>query len=150
MSKRSQWMGLIALLSCALSGCSASQGSELRLGQGGAAQEVAAGVTRADIEAARVRLNPARVPGELRAVVPFAERWGIGDDAIREAALDAATDQEKSEFAAAVNPYNARITKWLDSFPHGGSDMSDEAAAFMFMQSALDELGFYEEAVDQG
>lgn len=149
MSKRSQWMGLIAVLSCGLSGCSASQGSELRIGQSGAAQEVAGGFTRADIEAARVRLNPARVPGELRAVVPFAERWGIGDDAIREAALDAATEEEKSEFAAAVNPYNARITKWLDSFPQG-SGMSDEAAAFMFMQSALDELGFYEEAVDQG
>lgn len=149
MSKRSQWMGLIAVLSCGLSGCSASQGSELRLGQSGAAQEVAAGVTRADIEAARVRLNPARVPGELRAVVPFAERWGIGDDAIREAALDAATDEEKSEFAAAVNPYNARITKWLDSFPQG-SGMSDEAAAFMFMQSALDELGLYEGPIDQG
>jgi hypothetical protein len=142
-------MGLIAVLSCGLSGCSAPQGSGLRLGQIGAAQEVAADVTRADIQAARVRLNPARVPAELRAVLPFAERWGIGDDAIREGALDAATDEEKSEFAAAVNPYNARITKWLDSFPQG-SDMSDEAAAFMFMQSALDELGVYEEAVDQG
>jgi hypothetical protein len=38
----------------------------------------------------------------------------------------------------AITPLYARITAWLDSF--GGGTMSDEAAAFMYMQLALEEM----------
>ena len=85
------------------------------------------------------KLNPAKVPNDLRPLIPLAERWGIGDDVDREAALARATKAEQQKLRRAVEAHAAKITEWLDSF---GADetMSDEAAAFMYMQLAVDEL----------
>ena len=85
------------------------------------------------------KLNPAMVPNELRPLIPLAERWDIGDDVDREAALARATKAEQQKLRRAVEAHTSKITEWLDSF---GSDetMSDEAAAFMYMQLAVDEL----------
>ncbi|HZO19183.1 MAG TPA: hypothetical protein VFB46_09380 [Gemmatimonadaceae bacterium] len=84
------------------------------------------------------RLNPDRVPAELRHLVHLAERWGIGDDVERIAAVDRATPAERAELEQAVTPVSDRITAWLDSF--GQTVMPDEAAAFMYMQLALEEM----------
>ena len=84
------------------------------------------------------RLNPDRVPAELRHLVHLAERWGIGDDVERNAAVDRATPAERAELEQAVTPVSGRITAWLDSF--GQTVMPDEAAAFMYMQLALEEM----------
>jgi hypothetical protein len=84
------------------------------------------------------RLDPEQVPADLRHLVPMAERWGIGDDVDRVAKGDGATAAEREELRAAVEPHHARITAWLDSFGQGL--MSDEAAAFMYMQLALAEI----------
>jgi hypothetical protein len=85
------------------------------------------------------KLNPAKVPNDLRPLIPLAERWGIGDDVDREAALARATKAEQQKLRQAVEAHASKITEWLDSF---GADetMSDEAAAFMYMQLAVDEL----------
>jgi hypothetical protein len=48
------------------------------------------------------------------------------------------TPAEREELRAAVAPVHATITAWLDSFGQGA--MSDEAAAFMYMQLALEEI----------
>jgi hypothetical protein len=40
--------------------------------------------------------------------------------------------------AAGVTPASSSITTWLDSFGKGA--MTDEAAAFMYMQLALEEM----------
>jgi hypothetical protein len=84
-------------------------------------------------------LNPARVPEHLRELLPLAERWGIGDDVDRGRALERATEAERQELRQAVAEHGAEITKWLDSFGSGAA-MSDEAAAFMYMQLAVEEL----------
>jgi hypothetical protein len=84
------------------------------------------------------RLDAEQVPAELRHLVPMAERWGIGDDVDRNANVDGASAAEREELRAAVEPHHARITAWLDSFGQG--QMSDEAAAFMYMQLALTEM----------
>jgi hypothetical protein len=89
-------------------------------------------------EARAQRLDPEQVPAELRHLVPIAERWGIGDDVDRNARVDAATPAERDELATALEPHHARITAWLDSFGQGL--MSDEAAAFMYMQLAHTEM----------
>jgi hypothetical protein len=89
-------------------------------------------------EARAQRLDPEQVPADLRHLVPMAERWGIGDDVDRVAKGDRATAAEREELQAAVEPHHARITAWLDSFGQG--QMSDEAAAFMYMQLALTEM----------
>jgi hypothetical protein len=39
-------------------------------------------------------LDPTKVPAPLRPLLPVAEKWGIGDDFEREAAVDAASPQE--------------------------------------------------------
>jgi hypothetical protein len=89
-----------------------------------------------DVRAQRVEAE--QVPPELRHLVPMAERWGIGDDVDRIAKVDRATAAEREELRTAVEPHHDRITAWLNSFGEG--QMSDEAAAFMYMQLALMEM----------
>ena len=84
------------------------------------------------------RLNPQQVPEDLRHLVPLAEKWGIGDDADRNARVESSTPAERSELRAAITPVASSITTWLDSF--GKEPMSNEAAAFMYMQLALEEM----------
>ncbi len=84
------------------------------------------------------RLDPEKVPADLRHLTPVAERWGIGDDVDRNVKVDAATAAEREELQTAVEPYGARITEWLNSF--GQTVMPDEPAAFMYMQLALEEM----------
>ena len=84
------------------------------------------------------RLDSARVPADLRDLVPFAQRWGIGDDVTRSERVQKATDTERSELRAAFGPRQARITAWLDSFRQGA--MPEEAAAFMYTQLAIEEM----------
>lgn len=88
-----------------------------------------------------IRLDPGRVPASLRLLVPLAEKWGIGDDIIRNDCVDQASDAEKRELHDAFyGPYE-RITEWLDGF--GGRPLTEEALAFMYAQKALDEMGHY-------
>jgi hypothetical protein len=89
-------------------------------------------------DAPALQLDASKVPEDLRSLVPLAARWGIGDDVDRNAKVDKATDAERAELKNAVDPLSTRITAWLDSFPSGA--MSNEAAAFMYMQLALEEM----------
>ena len=85
------------------------------------------------------RLDAAKVPENLRPLVPLAARWGIGDDLERADALAKSTEQERAELRGAVAAHGGEITAWLDSFGRGAT-MTDEAAAFMYMQLAVEEL----------
>jgi hypothetical protein len=109
------------LVLMSLSACSERQGS----GGFGSSEAVA-------------RLDSAKVPADLRDLVPFAQRWGIGDDVARSERVRKATAAERSELRAAFAPRQARITAWLDSFGQGA--MPDEAAAFMYTQLAIEEM----------
>ncbi len=84
-------------------------------------------------------LDPQNVPAGLRHLTPLAEKWGIGDDVIRLDCVDAASEAERQELRDALAEPHDEITAWLDSF--GDRPMSDEAAAFMYMQLALAEMG---------
>ena len=84
-------------------------------------------------------LDSAKVPADLRDLVPLAQRWGIGDDVARSERVQKATAAERSELRAAFGPRQARITAWLDSFGQGVV-MPDEAAAFMYTQLAIEEM----------
>jgi hypothetical protein len=95
------------------------------------------------IAAARTPLDPAKVPASLRGLVPLAEYWGIGDDVLREMMQEGESPAKKKAMADAVNPHNAAITAWLDGL-RTGEPMSDEAAAFMYMQLGLDEMGLFQ------
>ena len=88
--------------------------------------------------AAVEQLDPVRVPADLQHLVPLAREWGIGDDVDRNAKVSRSTPADRERLRAALKPYQTRITAWLDSF--AGGRMSDEAAAFMYMQLALEEI----------
>jgi hypothetical protein len=88
-----------------------------------------------------IHLDPALVPSDLRHLIPLAEKWGIGDGIIRTDLIYKSSDSEKRELHDALYEPFERITEWLDSF--AGRPLSEEAEAFMHMQGALDEMGFY-------
>ena len=87
----------------------------------------------------RTELSAANVPERLRALLPLAKKWGIGDDVERTEALKRASGEELQALRTAVQTHGTAITQWLDSFS-SGADMTDEAAAFMYMQLAVEEL----------
>ena len=90
-------------------------------------------------ESAPPGLDDSKVPQEFRHLLPLAERWGIGDDIDRFEAVERATPEERAELDAATREYGTRINDWLNTFDSGA--MSEEAAAFMYMLSASDEMG---------
>jgi len=88
-----------------------------------------------------LHLDPAHVPIHLRHLVPLAEKWGIGDDIIRNDLINESSSTEKGELHAALYAPFESITDWLASF--SARPLSPEAEAFMYMQTALDEMGYY-------
>jgi len=93
---------------------------------------------RAASAAAVPRLDPAKVPEGLRGLVALAQEWGIGDDVERGAKVERASPAERAGVRAAVAPFQQQITAWLNSF--GRDPMPDEAAAFMYLQLAIEEM----------
>lgn len=87
----------------------------------------------------RTVLSMKNVPDEFRDLVPLALKWGIGDDALRGDVTDAATDADKLELVSALTGKLGAINRWIDSFPEDA--MTDEAAAFMYMGEAIEEIG---------
>jgi hypothetical protein len=88
-----------------------------------------------------LNLDPANVPADLRHLVPLAEKWGVGDDIIRNDLVNKSSIAEKREAHDAIYAPFGRITEWLASF--GARPLTPEAEAFMYLQSALDEMGFH-------
>ncbi|HDS1556832.1 TPA: hypothetical protein QEL11_000640 [Stenotrophomonas maltophilia] len=138
-----RWM-LLLTLCLALQACTQTPAppSPLQHGQIGTAAELASqrGLTAPNTP----RLRRDLVPAELVDLIPLAEKWGIGDDLLRSEMQERATDAEKQAMGDALKDRHARITAWLDSFPPGQS-MSDEAAAFMYMQVSADEMGLMQQ-----
>jgi len=84
------------------------------------------------------QLDPNQVPELLRPLVPLAQVWGVGDDVDRADFTARASAADREALQQAIAPHQARITAWLDSF--GTNPMSDEAAAFMYLQLAVEEM----------
>lgn len=84
-------------------------------------------------------LDPQKVPEQLRNLLQLAAKWGIGDDIIRDDFERKASGDEKQELRNALSGRNAEITQWLNSF-EAGKPIPQEAACFMYMQLALDEM----------
>lgn len=94
--------------------------------------------TRASMGQA-ARLDTTQVPAELRPLTALAAEWGIGDDDERAQKVEGSSREQREALRAAVLPHDQRITEWLDSFGQG-SAMTDEAAAFMYMRLAIEEM----------
>ena len=83
-------------------------------------------------------LSSENVPAEFRDLLPLATKWGIGDDAIRGDVTEAATEAEKQHLVEALAGRMSALDQWVMSFSE--DKMSDEAAAFMYMGEAVDEM----------
>ena len=88
------------------------------------------------------KLDPGKVPDKLRDLLGLAIKWGIGDDIIRYDFEQKASEEEKQEFKKALTGRTAEIRQWLDSYGQGNA-MPEEAACYMYMLSALDEMGLW-------
>jgi hypothetical protein len=88
-----------------------------------------------------LRLDPVQVPTDLRHLVPLAEKWGIGDDIVRNDFIDKSSSAEKRELHDSLYAPFETITEWLASFAE--RPLSAEAEAFTYMLTALDEMGYY-------
>jgi hypothetical protein len=85
------------------------------------------------------KINPENVPETLHDLVPLAIKWGIADDIMRSDFEQKASEEEKQELKSAMAGRTADINSWLNSFENG-KPMSDEAACFMYMLEAVDEM----------
>jgi hypothetical protein len=85
-----------------------------------------------------IRLDAQKVPAPLRDLIPLAETWGIGDDIIRFDFEQKASEPAKAALVAHLQGRIEEVQDWLGRQPDG--DMSEEAAAFMYMLSAWDEV----------
>lgn len=95
---------------------------------------------RVDEDRARARIERTeRVPSDLRDLIPYAERWGLGDDVSRGYLTERATEAEKEELAGVLADRWARIGDWIDGYPAG--DLPHEAVVFMYMMEAAVEMG---------
>ena len=92
-------------------------------------------------------LDPEKVPEQLRDLLPLAAKWGIGDDIIRDDFEQKSSEAEKQELKSALAGRMAEVTQWLDSF-EVGKPMPEEAACFMYMQEALDEMRLWPDQKD--
>jgi hypothetical protein len=88
------------------------------------------------------KIDPLEVPEHLRDLIPMAERWGIGDDVLRQEIWDEATPEEKEDLKAGLQGRTKEISDWLDELERTASD-SGAAAYFMYLLEGLDESGLW-------
>jgi hypothetical protein len=69
-------------------------------------------------------------PGDLRDLIPLAEKWGIGDDIIRFDAEEKSTAADKDELLRGVGPRFEEIEAWLATA--GAGEMSEEMCVIVF------------------
>ena len=86
-----------------------------------------------------IRIDPDKVPGNLRDLIPMVEKWGIADNIIRWDFGKKTSEAEKQEFKAKLSGGTKEVTEWLDSF-NDEREISEEAGHFMYMLEALDEM----------
>jgi hypothetical protein len=83
--------------------------------------------------------DAARVPASIRALASAASRYGIGDDPCRYLLMKRIPKKERVQLIKRADRLAKKVDEWLDGFG-GGDKMSDEAAAFMFLMSGVEEI----------
>lgn len=83
-----------------------------------------------------IRIDPSKVPADLRDLIPWAERFGIGCDVTRHDIGRRTSQKDKDALSDALRGRHARIEAWLNSLlPEDGSDRTwtEVEAAFSHM-----------------
>ena len=80
-----------------------------------------------------------KVPKALRSLAAAASRYGIGDDVCRPLIMKKVPKATRARLIKAVDKLAPEVDAWLDSFG-GGENMSVEAAAYMYLYEAIEEI----------
>jgi hypothetical protein len=83
-----------------------------------------------------LKLDPGKVPLALRHLIPLAERWGEGDDIIRDDMIKTASAEERQVLKRAVAEHDDLMDAWLAGPEAKGPTYSDEYNAFSCMRMA--------------
>ena len=89
-------------------------------------------------EHAQSGIDASSVPASLRALLPIAQRFGVGDDPCRTYFVSRATKAERTRALELVGPHLDIVQEWLDTFTPGS--LPPEAAAFFWLLEALEEM----------
>jgi hypothetical protein len=85
-----------------------------------------------------IRLDATRVPEQFRIWIPLAERWGIGDDLIREDCVSTAAPSELRELLEFGDAYDEVLDEWLTGPESESKAPSEEYCAFTCLGMAWD------------
>ena len=88
-------------------------------------------------------LNEDEVPLELRQLIPFAKKWGIGDAEARENLIQNSSLSELVDLEQKVGPLMQQITDWTDGYSESQLRNSATAGYFIFLQIAYEEASTY-------
>jgi len=83
-------------------------------------------------------INSSRVPSELHKLIPFAEKFGIPDDLLREMLIKRSSLPELQELKSAIAANEEALDRWLAGDEAQGATFSDEYVAFSAMRMAAD------------
>lgn len=87
-----------------------------------------------------IRLNPERVPEPLRHLIPFAEKFGVSDDLIRDDLIEHTPKDELDDLRRMVLNHDDLLDEWLAGPECYGPSYSDEYIAFSAMRMSADAL----------
>lgn len=82
-----------------------------------------------------------RVPESVRALAPWACRYGVGDDYCRSFLLLRLSKKDRTALTQEIDANAHVIHAWLDSFD--GASMPPEAVAFMYLALGVEEIREY-------
>ena len=85
-----------------------------------------------------IDFDPKRVPQAFRSLLPVARRWGIGDDGYRWDAVQAASAEDLSDIADAVDRGGEALYDWLAG-PEAEGTPTNEYVALTCLTMAYDE-----------
>jgi hypothetical protein len=101
--------------------------------------DAVAKLLRTSLVARRLKLNPSRVPSGLRPLIPWAERWGVGDDVEREQLiLDASTADLEALVRSIDGVSDDALYGWLAGPDAHNKQPSDEYLAITNLTMAID------------
>jgi hypothetical protein len=85
-----------------------------------------------------IRLDPKKVPKELRHLIPWAEKFGISDDLIREDFFAKTSAKEIAELKKLMSQHDDLLDAWLAGPEADGPKFSKEYLAFANMRMGAD------------
>lgn len=83
-------------------------------------------------------LDAEKVPVSLRALIPYAELWGMPDDDFREEMVKKAPREATEELKAVMRQFEDELEKWLAGEEAHNPKLSDEYLTFTNMLMAAD------------